>query len=462
MNPLFRNPENAWKKFPEEEYNALDSFCKDYMHFLNEAKTERKTVDFAVKKLQEDGFVELKSVKTWKPGLKVYHIYKHKCLVCGILGEESALHGVRFAIGHGDVPRLDLKPQVFREDEQFAMAETHYYGGIKKYQWLSQPLALHGIIFKKDGTSVSLCIGENEEDPVLIIPDLLPHLAQNAQNSKSIAEAFPGEALDIIMGSRPLIGEEKEAVKAYVMDLLNKKYGIEETDFLSAEIEIVPANKARSVGLDSSMIGAYGQDDRVGCYTSFRALMDLNAIPQKSYFAVFVDKEETGSVGNTGMNSAFIDYIMASLLEIAQPQFTRVQEFEAWEKTKVLSVDVSASMCPIWKSVHEATNAARFGYGISVNKYTGARGKSGTSDASAETMNWVRQCFKNVPWQPSAMGKVDEGGGGTIAYIIAMRGADVIDVGVPVAGMHSLFELTSKLDVYTLYKGIKDFALMQD
>jgi aspartyl aminopeptidase len=460
VEDLMINWKNGHLVIDEETFSKIESFSRDYMSFMTAAKTERETITEAVRLAKENGFVCIDDLHGgWQPGQKIYFANHKKSAVFAILGQKPATEGVNMVAAHADAPRLDLKPRPLKEDEQIAILETHYYGGVKNFQWVSTPLSLHGVVVKEDGTVVQVTIGEKDDDPVLVIPDILPHLGRKIQMSKTMDEAIPGEALDVIIGSVPLKDEEKEPVKKYILKLLNDAYGITEADLLSAELEVVPALKPKEVGIDRALIGAYGQDDRVCGYTAFRALLDMVEIPEKTAIVIFADKEEVGSMGNTGMQSAFIDDFLAKLIALSKPAFTPLDLYEAWSKTKVLSADVTAAVDPIWKSVHEMQNAARMHYGPVLTKYTGSRGKGGANDAHAEFLAEVRQAFdkEGVIWQMAELGKVDEGGGGTVALFMANRGANVVDIGVALWGMHSLFEVSSKLDVYYAYKADQAF-----
>ncbi len=449
---------NGWTKLADTDCTAIAAYNNEYMAYLDKSKTERESIHEAIAIAQNAGFVKLETLKTFTPGAKVFFNHRGKALVLAVLGTESPLNGVLLSAAHVDAPRIDLKMRPLREDEEFAVLETHYYGGIKKYQWLQTPLALHGVVCLNNGKTVDIRIGDAPSDPVFFIPDVLPHLGKN-QKGKTVADAFPGEELDVLIGSQPMANEEKHAVKKNVLKILNTRYGITEYDFLSAELEMVPAGRSRNVGLDESMIGGYGQDDRVCAYASLKALTDLQTTPQKTAIVVLADKEEIGSAGTTGMTSAFIDRFVEEIIALAKPNFTSLDSYRVWDKTKALSADVNAGVDPIFKSVHEMTNAARLGYGPVVTKYTGSGGKGGANDASAEFMGEIRCVLDaaNIIWQTGALGRVDEGGGGTVARDLAARGADVVDFGVAVIGMHSLFEVTSKLDCYFMYKAIQAF-----
>lgn len=444
---------SGWLKVDADSRREIDSFCKNYMGFIDAAKTERETVRESVRLAREQGFVEVTTLTEWAPGARVYFVHRNKAVVFAVLGSRPPVEGLSLVAAHADAPRLDVKPRALREDEGFGLFETHYYGGIKKYQWLSLPLALHGVIVRKDGTMVELSIGSRDDDPVFVIPDVLPHLARKVQLNRTVEDAVPGESLDLIVGSFPLKGYEKEAVKASLLALFKERFGIEEDDFMSAELEIVPVGRSREIGFDGALLGGYGQDDRVCCYTALRALFGLSDAPARTAVVVLADKEEIGSVGNTGMEAAYIDRFVSELLFLSNKTFTPLDLHRTWDRTKVLSADVNAGICPIWPSIHESTNAPRLGNGPVVTKYTGSRGKSGSNDANAEFMAEIRRTFDgaNVIWQTGQFGKVEEGGAGTVAYCLANRGAEVVDVGVALLGMHSPFEVASKLDIYHAY-----------
>ena len=450
---LFAKQEHASYTCDEAEINAADEFCEGYKRFLDDCKTEREAVACTIALAEKEGYTEFDPEKTYSAGDKVYYNNRSKALILCTFGTKSLNEGVKIVASHIDSPRLDLKPNPLYEDSQLALFKTHYYGGIKKYQWTAIPLALHGIIFRKDGTCVTVNVGEDADDPVFVITDLLPHLDKK-QASRPLEEAIEGENLNVLIGSRPF-GNDKgsEMVKLNILKLLNEKYGIIEADFLSAELEIVPAFKAVDIGFDRSMIGAYGHDDRVCAYPSIMAAFDAKT-PKYTSVTVITDKEETGSDGNTGLHSAYLKHFIADLARtqgLAGRDVIRASE--------CLSADVNAGFDPTYPSVHDKMNAAYLNKGIVVTKYTGSRGKSGTSDANAEFMSKMRNVFDsaNVAWQTGELGKVDEGGGGTVAKYVANLGIEVVDVGVPVLSMHAPFELVAKLDVYMAYKGFRAF-----
>ena len=453
---------NAWKGYDEAKSAKVDALAKDYMDFLDNGKTERECVDTIVNQIEAAGYRELpelmKEGKKLSAGDKVYAVWMNKTVVMFQIGTKPMTEGLNILGAHIDSPRLDIKQNPLYEDSDFALLDTHYYGGIKKYQWVTLPLALHGVVAKKDGSIVEINIGENEDDPVFFISDLLIHLSAE-QMEKKASKVIEGEALDLIFGSRPLAGEEKEAVKAGVMKLLAEQYGIEEEDFLSAELEVVPAGKARDCGLDRSMILAYGQDDRVCAFTSLFAMLDVEDVERTSC-CILVDKEEIGSVGATGMQSRFFENTVAEVLNLVG-EYSELNVRRCLAASDMLSSDVSAAFDPSYASAFEKKNAAFFGRGMVFNKFTGARGKSGSNDANAEYVARVRRIFDDhkVCFQTAELGKVDVGGGGTIAFIAALYGMEVIDSGVSVLSMHAPWEVTSKADVYEAKKAYKAFLL---
>lgn len=449
---LFMNRKNGRCLVSSEELNRCNEFCEDYKNFLDNAKTEREAVDTAIELVESKGFVAFDKNKTYNAGDKVYFNNRGKALAVAVIGKSPVEKGVRIAAAHIDSPRLDLKPNPLYQSEELALFKTHYYGGIKKYQWTTIPLSLHGVFCKKDGTTVKVNIGEDEGDPKLIITDLLPHLAQD-QMGRKLSEGIKGEELNILVGSHPICDDESDAVKLNILKLLNEKYGVTEADFLSAELECVPAAKACDIGLDRSMIGSYGHDDRVCAYPALRAVLDIDT-PDMTAITILADKEETGSGGNTGMNSAWLKYF---IYDLAKMQGGDIHS--ALSHSKCLSADVNAALDPTFSDVSEKNNASLLNYGAVITKYTGARGKSGTSDASAEYVSEIRAILDNagVIWQHGELGKVDMGGGGTVAVYIANLGIDVVDLGVPVLSMHAPFEVVAKLDVYMTYRTIYEF-----
>lgn len=454
---------NAWKTYDEAQLTALNTLCADYKAFLDKGKTERECVVEAVKQARAHGYFDLedamKQGRTLKAGDKVYHVCMDKSIALYHIGKAPIENGMNILGAHIDSPRIDIKQNPLYEDNDFAMFDTHYYGGIKKYQWVTLPLAMHGVIVRKDGTIVNVVIGEDDNDPVLGISDLLVHLSQE-QMQKTAAKVIDGEDLNIIIGSMPLKDEEKEAVKANAMKLIADRYGIDEEDFLSAELEIVPAGKARDFGLDRSMIIAYGQDDRVCAYTSLAAMLELDGEIEKTCCCLLVDKEEIGSVGATGMSSMFFENSVAELMNL-MGDYSELKLRRALRNCKMLSSDVSAAFDPTYASAFEKKNSAFFGRGVVFNKFTGSRGKSGSNDANAEFVAEVRRVMDDsgVMFQTAELGRVDLGGGGTIAYISAKYGMQVIDSGVAVLSMHAPWEITSKADVYEAKKCYAAFLM---
>lgn len=456
-NKLFNKKENGWKYLNNEEKNKIFEFSSNYMNFLNISKTEREFVKNARKLADENGYKDIMEFDSLKPGDKIYFINREKSMYLAIIGTEPIENGLHIIGSHVDSPRLDLKPNPLCEDTELAYFKTHYYGGIKKYQWTTIPLAIHGRIVKPNGEKIDICIGEDANDPIFTITDLLPHLAQD-QMQKKLKDGIDGEDLKLLVGSIPYGNENgTDLVKLNILNILNEKYGITEADLSSSEIELVPEFKARSLGFDSGLVAAYGQDDKVCAYTSLMAMMELDNV-KNTAVCILSDKEEIGSMGNTGMESHMFDFFVSEILNklgVNKPNLLdRVFCF-----SKMLSSDVDAGYDPIYASVSDRENAGFLGKGISLNKYTGARGKSGASDANAEYVAWIRNLLEknDIKYQIAELGKVDIGGGGTIAYIIANKGADVIDLGVPVLSMHAPYEVTSKYDVYSAYKTYKAF-----
>ena len=445
--------ENAWKKYNASQEKDVMKFAEGYKEFLSNAKTERLATKEIVKRLDAKGFKNVEQVKFVKAGDKVYFINKNKNVCAFIIGQRPISDGLRILGAHIDSPRMDLKEHPIYERNEFALGDTHYYGGIKKYQWVTIPLALHGVVCKKDGTTVEINIGEDDKDPVVGITDLLIHLSAD-QLQKPAAKVIEGEGLDVTLGSKPLKGEDKNAVKANILKLLKKKYDIEEEDLVSAEIEVVPAGKARDYGLDASMIAGYGHDDRCCAYTSLLALLQVEAV-EYTGCCILVDKEEIGSVGATGAQSRFFENAIAKLLELAGEKDVLWKARLTMENSKMLSSDVSAAFDPLYPSVSDPNNSAYFGNGLVFNKYTGARGKSGSNDANPEYYAWIRKTMDeaNVNWQNAELGKVDQGGGGTIAYILGNYNMNVIDAGIPVLNMHAPQEVISKADLFEAYQG---------
>lgn len=447
---------NIWENASEEKVKNIMAFAEDYKDYITKGKTERLCVDEAVKQAEAKGFKQYVSGQPVNPGDKFYFVNKGKNIACVVVGKKPVCDGLRVLGAHIDSPRIDLKQNPFYESKGFAMGDTHYYGGIKKYQWVTIPLALHGVVCKKDGTTVNVNIGEDPKDPVVGITDLLIHLSSQ-QMKKSLGEGIEGEDLDITLGNMPLKGEEKNAVKANVMNILKNKYDIEEEDFISAEIEIVAAGPARDYGLDSSMIAGYGHDDRVCGYTSLRAVLDQGEC-EYTTCAVLVDKEEVGSIGATGAHSRWFESIITEMLE-AQGGATLVKLNRTMENTKMLSSDVSNAVDPLYSYASPDAQSAFFAHGLVFNKYTGSRGKSGCNDAMPEYLAWIRNTMDGagVHYQTAEIGKIDLGGGGTIAYILGNYNMNVVDAGVPVLNMHAPMEIVSKADVYEAYLGYRAF-----
>ena len=453
---------NAWEF--ERENNNIDeviNYSKGYMDFLDNGKTERTSAREIVKIARENGYISLdEAINKGKinPGDKIYAINKDKSVALFVIGKKTLENGMRIVGGHIDSPRLDLKPNPLYEEDNLGFLKTHYYGGIKKYQWATIPLSIHGIVILSSGQKVDICIGEDESDPVFCVTDLLPHLASD-QMQKKLSDGILGEKLNLLVGNIPLEDEDKHPVKQNILKLLNEKYNMIEEDFISAEIEIVPSGKARDLGFDRSMVLAYGNDDRVCSYAAVKALMDIEN-PTHCAVALCVDKEEVGSQGNTGMQSRFFENTVAELIEL-EDNYSELKVRRAMANTKVLSADVAAGYDPNYAEAYEKRNSAIVGNGIVLSKYTGSRGKGGCNDANAEFMAEVRNIFNNadVVWQSAELGKVDQGGGGTIAYILANYGAEVIDCGVGVLSMHAPYEVVSKVDIYQMYKGYKAFFI---
>lgn len=454
------NKENAWLKYDKNEKKKVFELSEGYKKFISDCKTERECVDEIVRQAKEQGYTDINDYitkeKELKAGDKIYATNMDKAVVLFVIGEEELEEGMRILGAHVDSPRLDLKQNPLYEDTNMAMFDTHYYGGIKKYQWVAIPLAIHGVVAKKDGTVVNIVVGEDDEDPVFGVSDLLIHLSAD-QLQKKASKVVEGEDLNVLIGSIPLKDEEKDAVKANILKLLKEKYDIEEEDFISAEIEIVPAGKARDYGLDRSMVMGYGQDDRVCAYTSMKAIFEIKET-DKTCCCILVDKEEIGSVGASGMHSKFFENVLAEILEL-QGKYSELRLRRALQNSFMLSSDVSAAFDPNYPQVMEKRNSAYFGKGMVFNKYTGSRGKSNSNDANAEYIAKLRKILddKDISYQTAELGKVDQGGGGTIAYIMANYNMEVIDSGVAVLNMHAPWEITSKADIYETVKGYKTF-----
>ena len=455
MNELLKNEKSGWEEVSQEEKDKIYAFSNEYMNFLNNAKTEREIIKETEKIARENGFKSLDEYAELYPGDKVYYINRAKNIYLAVIGEDSLESGINIVGAHADSPRLDLKPNPLYQEGNLAYLKTHYYGGIKKYQWTAIPLAIHGIIIKENGEKIEVNIGEDENDPIFTVTDLLPHLAKE-QMQKKISEAINAENLSILVGSIP-DKDEKASVKNNILNLLNKKYGIKEEDFVSSELEIVPAFKCRTLGLDESLVAGYGQDDKVCVYTALRAILNIEK-PKRTAVCLFSDKEEIGSMGNTGMESHVFDTFIAELLNK-----TRINRPNLLDKvfcnSKMLSADVDAGVDPLYISVSDTNNAGFLGKGVSINKYTGSGGKYNSSDANAEYVAEIRKLFNEnkIRFQVAELGKTDIGGGGTIAYILANKGVDVIDCGVPVLSMHAPYEVTCKYDIYSAYRAYEAF-----
>lgn len=446
---------NTWEKY-KDNLNEVMEYNEGYKDYISKNKTERACVKDSIRLAEEKGFKSLDSFETLKPGDKVYVNNRDKNIALFVIGNKPLTEGMRILGAHIDSPRMDLKQNPLYESEGFVLADTHYYGGVKKYQWVTIPLSLYGVVAKKDGTVVDVVIGEDDNDPVVGISDLLIHLAAE-QLDKKAAKVIEGENLDVTLGNMPLVGEEKDAVKANILKLLKDKYDIEEEDFVSAEIEVVPSGKARDYGLDRSMIAGYGHDDRVCAYTSLTAILDVD-VCDYTCCTILVDKEEIGSVGATGAQSLFFENTVGEML-VKMGIDSFVQTRLTLSRSKMLSSDVSAGVDPLYVSVNDKKNAAYLGNGIVFNKYTGARGKSGSNDASAEYVARIRAVMDDakIHYQTAELGKVDQGGGGTIAYILGNYNMDVIDAGIAVLNMHAPMEIVSKVDVYETYQAYKAF-----
>lgn len=450
---LFYNPKHASEVISQEETDKADAFCEEYKSFLNKAKTEREAVVYVLEKAKKNGFVEFDRAEKYNAGDKVYYNNRGKSIILAVIGRKGLENGTRLSAAHIDSPRLDMKQNPLYEDTEIAYFKTHYYGGVKKYQWTAIPLSLHGVVVKRDGTKAYVNVGEDDNDPKFVVTDLLPHLAAE-QMKRTLADGIRGEELNILIGSRPFKDDEaSEKVKLNIMNILFEKYGIIESDFLSAELEAVPAFKSCDIGFDRSMIGSYGHDDRVCAYPAAEAIFNIEN-PEYTAITVLTDKEEIGSDGNTGLNSSYFKYFVADLANTQGVNYHTVLS-----NTHCLSADVNAAFDPTFPDVSERRNASYINKGVVITKYTGSRGKAGTSDASAEYMGKIRGMLDgaDVVWQSGELGKVDAGGGGTVAMYLAALDIDVVDLGVPVLSMHAPFEVVSKLDVYMAYRAFKTF-----
>lgn len=450
---LLYKPKNIAERMKDAEMKKAFDFCEAYKVFMNLAKTEREAVDVTVDMLQERGYKKFDPTKKYVAGDKLYYNNRGKSLLFAVIGKQPLDKGVRITASHVDSPRIDLKPRPFYESDDMAFLKTHYYGGIKKYQWVAMQLALHGVICRKDGTSVAVKIGEDESDPVFVINDLLPHLAQE-QIQRKLHEGIKGEELNVLIGSLPFKDDKvSEKVKLSILNIIFEKYGVTEEDFLSADLSLVPAHKARDIGFDRSMVGAYGHDDRVCAYTSVMACFDVEQ-PEYTWVNILADREEIGSVGNTGLDSNLLEYF---IFDLAAPH--GISGRTVLQNSTCLSADVNVALDPTFPETVDSRNVARLGYGVCLTKYTGSRGKSGTSEASAEFTAKMRNVFDKagVVWQTGELGRVDLGGGGTVALYIAALGVDVIDLGVPVLSMHAPLEVVGKADVYSAYQAFAAF-----
>ena len=451
-------PEWAWAKLGED---AIESFADEYKKFLATAKTERETARYLIREAEKHGFKPLDEIDKLSAGDKVYATFRKKLVLMAVIGEKPVAEGLRIIGSHIDTPRIDLKPVPLYEDSGIAMFKTHYYGGVKKYQWVAVPLALHGVVVLKDGTVKEIVIGEKEDEPVFIIPDIAPHLGKKKQEQRKGIEVVQGEELHAVVGNKPLDPEkpnEKDNVKKRILRILEEKYGIKEEDLISADLTLVPAIKPRDAGLDGSMIAAYGQDDRACVYTSFRALIELNK-PKFTAIGLFVDREEIGSAGDTSINSRFFEYFIAELVRKTSEKIDADILIKTFVNSRAISADVNAVMNPLHKDLFDATNTGFLGRGVILTKYTGRGGKYMTSEAHAEYVAWIRSILdkRDIPWQPGLLGKVDVGGGGTIAMFIAERGILTVDLGPGVLALHAPCEITSKADIYSAYLAYKAF-----
>lgn len=460
MSELELKRKSGWEDLTIEQKEKIFRFSNEYMDFLNHGKTEREIVAQSERIAREHGFRSIDEYTELHPGDKVYFVNRCKNIYLAVIGKRSMEEGLNIIGAHADSPRLDLKPNPLVQEGSLAYFKTHYYGGIKKYQWTTIPLAIHGVIIKANGEKLTISIGENENEPVFTITDLLPHLAKE-QQQKKVSEAINGENLALLIGSIPSTNQEdeksKNKVKTNILRILNQKYGITEEDFISSELEIVPAFKARSLGLDESLVSAYGQDDKVCVYTSLRAILNVEN-SERTAVCLFSDKEEIGSMGNTGMESHVFDTFISELLNKARINRPNLLD-KVFCNSRMLSADVDAGVDPLYAQVSDMNNAGIIGEGISLNKYTGSGGKYNSSDANAEYVAYIRKIFNenNIKYQLAELGKVDIGGGGTIAYILANKGVDVIDCGVPVLSMHAPYEVTSKYDIYSAYNAYETF-----
>ncbi|WNZ73515.1 aminopeptidase [Borreliella garinii] len=452
--------QNPWISLSEEEKNQIFNFSESYKKFISKFKTEREVTSYALDKAKKRGFIDAEEKKNLIPGDKIFYTCREKTAAFAIIGKNPIENGMNLIVSHTDSPRLDAKPSPISEENELAFLKTNYYGGIKKYQWLSTPLSIRGVVFLKNGEKVEINIGDNENDPVFVIPDILPHLDKKIQRNKKSDEIVEGENLKILIGSLPIESKEQDKVKLATLQLIKEKYKIEEEDFVSSEIEIVPAGTAKDVGFDKALIGAYGQDDKICAYTSLESIFDLEEIPNKTAICFLVDKEEIGSTGSTGLDSRYLEYFVSDMIfKIKKSEYNNLQVQKALWNSKSISADVCAAINPIFNSVHDTQNAPKLGYGIPIMKYTGHGGKVMASDADAELVFYIRQLLNknNIAWQVATLGKVEEGGGGTVAKFLASYGIRTIDMGPAVISMHSPMEITSKFDLYNAYLAYKAF-----
>ena len=455
--------ENGWKDLDRQQRQDIIDFCEPYKEFLDKGKTEREFILESLKLAEEKGFEDALAKAELNPGDKVWFNLRDKNLVLAVIGEEPLANGADFVVSHVDSPRLDLKQKPLYEDSEFALLKTHYYGGVKKYQWASRPLALHGVVILKSGAKVNITIGEDDNDPVFVIPDLLPHLDHKVQRERKASEVLKGSEMHVLVGSIPceFNNEEiKDEVKYNVLQKLNYMYDMTEDDFISAEFELVPAAKARDIGLDRGLVGSYGHDDRICAWTSVKAITDMNHTPKRTAICFLVDKEEIGSNGSTGLQSRYIEHFMEELaVRIPSSKHDRHAVRRSFWNSRALSSDVNAGLNPLFKQVHDQQNVSKLGYGIVLTKYTGARGKAGSNDADAEFIGELRAMFdaENIKWQTGMLGEVDEGGGGTVAMLLAQYGIRTIDAGAALLSMHSPMEVASKYDIHEIYKAYKVF-----
>ena len=451
---LKRKTESAWKTGRKQE---IMLFAREYKDFFSKCKTERDVAKFIVETAKKEGFVDLDTVKKYKAGLKVYSVFHNKSVILGVLGKKKPSKGLKIIASHLDSPRIDLKPNPIYEDQKLALLKTHYYGGIKKYQWVNIPLEIRGVIFKENGEKVDICIGSKKEDPVFVISDLLPHLGKD-QLKKEGKKVVEGEELNVLIGNVPFEDENvAEQVKLNILKILNNTYGLKEEDFVSAELEIVPALEPKDIGFDRSMVGAYGQDDRAHVFASLKAI--LMSKPEYTSLACFFDKEEIGSETNTGAQSAFLEIFVSKLLDLESDKVNYSKLYDLFKKSEALSADVDAALNPTYADVQDLKNVPRLGNGVCLTKYTGSGGKYDSNDAHAEFVSKIRNLLNknNIPWQTGELGKVDQGGGGTIAMYLARRGMNVVDFGVSVLGMHSPYEISSKADIYYAFRAFVAF-----